>query len=180
MKEGKMTRTVAALTCTAALLLAAAEARAVETAINGPDAKPAPVAKPKGGDSNKNEAGEAAKQGQAAAPEAGKPDAAKTEDTKSGEGEAAKPESPATEGPQTQPEGESGPLSLGELTKEGFVIRTTNFIPAEAVTRQSGKISSDAVIVTLQTSTATAVCFYTLKAYVGKKLNTIPACTVHR
>ena len=53
-------------------------------------------------------------------------------------------------------------------------------IPADAVTRQSGKISSDAVIVTLQKSTSTAVCFYTLKAYVGKKLTTIAACTVHR
>ena len=175
-----MTRTVAALTCAAALLLAAAEARAVEPAINGPEAKPAPAAKPKGGDTNKNEARQAAKQDQSAAPEAGKPYAAKAEDTKSGGGEAAKPESPATEGPQTQPEGDSGPVSLGELTKEGFTIRTTDFIPAEAVTRQSGKISTDAVIVTLQTSTATAICFYTLKAYVGKKLNTIPACTVHR
>ncbi len=180
MKEVKMARTVAALTCAAALLLAAAEARAVEPAISGPEAKPAPAAKPKGGDTNKNEAGEAAKQGQAATPEAGKPDAAKTEDTKSGEGEAAKPESPATESPHAEPAGDSGPVSLGELTKDGFMIRATDFIPAEAVTRQSGKISSDAVIVTLQTSTATAVCFYTLKAYVGKKLNTIPACTVHR
>ena len=178
MKEGKMARTVATLTCAVALLLAAAEARAIEPAINGPEAKPAPAAKPKSGDTNKNEEGDAAKQGQAAAPEGGKPDAAKAEDTKSGEGEAPKPESPATE--QAQPEGSSGPVSLGELTKDGFVIRTTDFIPAEAVTRQSGKISSDAVIVTLQTSTATAVCFYTLKAYVGKKLNTIPACTVHR
>jgi len=124
-----MTRTVAALTCAAAFFLAAAEARAVEPAINEPEAKPAP---------------------------------------------------PPTETPQAEPEGDSGPVSLGELTKQGFVIRTTDFIPAEAVTRQSGKISSDAVIVTLQTSTATAVCFYTLKAYVGKKLNAIPACTVHR
>jgi len=71
-------------------------------------------------------------------------------------------------------------VTLAELTRDGFVIRTTNFIPAEAVTRQSGKVSSDAFIVTLQTTTSTAVCFYTLKAYVGKKLTTIPACTVHR
>ena len=71
-------------------------------------------------------------------------------------------------------------VSLGELTKEGFEIRATEFIPAEAVTRHSGKVSSDAVVVTLQKSNSTAVCFYTLKAYVGKKLTTIPACTVHR
>jgi hypothetical protein len=48
------------------------------------------------------------------------------------------------------------------------------------VTRQSGKLSADAVIVTLQKTTSTAVCFYTLKAYVGKKLSTIAACTVHQ
>jgi hypothetical protein len=48
------------------------------------------------------------------------------------------------------------------------------------VTRHSGKVSFDAVIATLQKTTVAAVCFYTLKAYVGKKLATIPACTVHR
>src|SRR3989304_5190862 len=85
---------------------------------------------------------------------------------------AAKPEEAAK--PQAA---EGGPVTLAELTRDGFVIRTTNFIPAEAVTRQSGKVSSDAFIVTLQTTTSTAVCFYTLKAYVGKKLTTIPACT---
>lgn len=94
--------------------------------------------------------------------------------------EAAKPEetSPGPAAGETQPE--SGPASLGELTKDGFEIRTTDFIPAEAVTRQSGKVSSDAIVVTLQKTTATAVCFYMLKAYVSKKLTTIPACTVHR
>ncbi|MBC8013373.1 MAG: hypothetical protein H7X74_04725 [Methyloceanibacter sp.] len=71
-------------------------------------------------------------------------------------------------------------MSLAELTRDGFEIRTTSFVPAEAVTRQSGKVSSDALIVTLQKTTSTAVCFYTLKAYVGKKLTTIPPCTVHR
>jgi len=87
---------------------------------------------------------------------------------------------PQPRGAETpSPEGNSGPLSLGELTRDGFEIRATDFIPAEAVTRQSGKVTSDAVIVTLQKTTSTAVCFYTLKAYVGKKLTTIPACTVH-
>jgi hypothetical protein len=71
-------------------------------------------------------------------------------------------------------------MALGELTKDGFSISATAFVPADAVTRQSGKVSSDAVVVTLQKSTETAICFYTLKAYVGKKLSTIPACTVHR
>jgi hypothetical protein len=113
--------------------------------------------------------------------------------TKPGEGEGAKPESgeaakpaeaqpsAASPAPETKPaESESGPVSLAELTREGFEIRATNFIPAEAVTRQSGKVTSDAFIVTLQKTSSTAVCFYTLKAYVGKKLTTIPACTVHR
>src|SRR5262249_32665453 len=67
--------------------------------------------------------------------------------------------------------GEGGLVPLAELVKDGFVIRTTDFIPADAVTRH--------VIVTLQQSTSTAVCFYTLKAYVGKKLTTIAAFTVH-
>ncbi len=80
----------------------------------------------------------------------------------------------------TSPEADSGPVSLGELTKDGFEIRATDFIPAEAVTRHSGKVSSDAILVTLQKTNATAICFYTLKAYVGNKLTTIPACTVHR
>jgi hypothetical protein len=157
-----MTKMAVTLTCAAALFLAVAEARAVEPgasppAANAPGAKPAPTAKP---------------------------EAAKGDDTKSEEDETAKPEEGAptaeAEGPEAQPEGDGGPVSLAELTKDGFVIRTSNFIPAEAVTRQSGKVSSDALVLTLQKTTSTAVCFYTLKAYVGKKLNTIPACTVHR
>ena len=87
------------------------------------------------------------------------------------------PESAAPETPQAA---EDTPASLGDLTREGFEIIATDFIPAEAVTRQSGKVASDAVVVTLQKQNATAVCFYTLKAYVGKKLTAIPACTVHR
>ncbi|MEX1060501.1 MAG: hypothetical protein WED13_05720 [Methyloceanibacter sp.] len=156
-----MTKMVLALGCAAALLFASAEARAAQ---QGGAAPVAPGAKPE---------------------EAAKPQAAEGEGGKTEEGEAAKPEeappSAGAQGPETTPpESESGPLSLAELTRDGFEIRTTNFIPAEAVTRQSGKVSSDAVIITLQKTTSTAVCFYTLKAYVGKKLTTIPACTVHR
>jgi hypothetical protein len=90
------------------------------------------------------------------------------------------PSAPAAGDTTETPLPESKPVALVELTKEGFEVRGTEFIPAEAVTRQSGKVSSDAIVVTLQKSTATAVCFYTLKAYVSKKLTTIPACTVHR
>jgi hypothetical protein len=66
------------------------------------------------------------------------------------------------------------------LLKEGFEVRTTTFVPADAVTRQSGKDSLDAIVVTLQKDAASAVCFYTLRAYVSKELSTLPACTVHR
>ncbi len=120
------------------------------------------------------------------------PKATEGEGTKPEAGEAAKPENgvppakPETDAPSAQPgsaetpQPEGGPLSLGELTGDGFEIHATAFIPAEAVTRHSGKVSSDAIVVTLQKTNQTAVCFYTLKAYVGKKLTTIPACTVHR
>jgi hypothetical protein len=146
-----MTKLVLALACAAALLFASAAAPA------------APAAKPE---------------------EAAKPQAAEGEGAKT-EGEAAKPDEAvpsagAESAAAPPPESESGPVTLAELTRDGFEIRTTNFIPAEAVTRQSGKVSSDAFIVTLQKATSTAVCFYMLKAYVGKKLTTIPACTVHR
>jgi hypothetical protein len=151
-----MSKTVLTLACAGALLLASAGMR---VAAQGPtpEAKPAtPATKP-------------ATEGEGVKPEAG---------------EAAKPEENAasteTDGGGTSPEGEGAPLSLAELTRDGFEIRATDFIPAEAVTRHAGKVSSDAVIVTLQKTTATAVCFYTLKAYVGKKLPTIPACTLHR
>lgn len=153
-----MMKMLLTLAC-AALPFAFAEARAAE-----PGTKPAPVAKPKAGKS-----------------EGTNPEEAKPEATTDEGSEATKPEdgAPTAESgsSEAQPEGDSGPVSLGELTKDGFVIRISNFIPADAVTRQSGKVSSDA---TMQKSTSTAVCFYTLKAYVGKKLNTIPACTVHR
>jgi hypothetical protein len=142
---------VLSLTCAAVLLCAVGTAQA-----QAPETKPEPAAP-------------GATNGQPPKPEPAEP--------------------PKTE-PQAPPAPESGeapaagteeaPASLGDLTREGFEIITTNFIPAEAVTRQSGKVSSDAVVVTLQKQNATAVCFYTLKAYVGKKLTAIPACTVHR
>jgi hypothetical protein len=87
---------------------------------------------------------------------------------------------PAPEGAAPQPDSEGKPVTLGEIMRDGFEIRAATFVPAEAVTRQSGKVSPDAVMVTLQKAPATAVCLYSLKAYVGKKLATIPACTVHR
>ena len=113
---------------------------------------------------------------------------------KPGEGAAAGPKSETGEAPKSaEPapstsaastaapaEGDSQSATLAALLQEGFEVRTTTFVAADAVTRQSGKVSSDAIVVTLQKDAATAVCFYTLKAYVSKKLGTIPACTVHR
>jgi hypothetical protein len=53
-------------------------------------------------------------------------------------------------------------------------------VPADAVTRQLGKVSPDAIILTLQRETAIAVCYYTLKAYVKESLTDIASCTVFR
>jgi hypothetical protein len=156
-----MTKMVLTLACVAALLFAFAKAPAAGqggAAPSAPDAKPAPAASPK--------------------PAEG--EGTKTEEVEAAKPEEAMPSAGAESAAAPPPESESGPLTLAELTRDGFEIRTTNFVPAEAVTRQSGKVSSDAFIVTLQKATSTAVCFYTLKAYVGKKLTTIPACTVHR
>lgn len=81
-------------------------------------------------------------------------------------------------GPATG-ESKSG-SSLKDLVNDGFVIRTTVFIPAEAVTRQLGKVSGDAVVVTLQKQFSTAICYYSFKAYVGAGLTKIGSCTVHQ
>jgi len=122
----------------------------------------------------------AAAQDAPASPEA-KPTSPEAKPTTQGEG--TKPEEPAPSATLAAPTTEATagePVSLGELIGDGFEIRATDFIPVEAVTRHSGKVSSDAIVVTLQKTNSTAVCFYTLKAYVGKKLTAIPACTVHR
>jgi hypothetical protein len=155
VKQDSMGRTVLTLACVAALAVALSEARAAGPSGAAP-ASPRNTPEP------------------AAGPKTGEGAGAKTEP-----GEAAKPATTAPAAP-TPPSQDSQTVTLAELTKEGFEIRTTVFVPAEAVTRQSGKVSSDAIMVTLQKTTATAVCFYTLKAYVSKKLSTIPACTVHR
>ncbi len=157
MRDAALSNMVLTLACAGMLLLASAELRA---AAQGPT----PESKP-------------------TTPEV-KPATPEGEGTKTEAGETAKPAESApsavTGGGESPSEGEGAPLPLADLTKDGFEIRATAFVPAEAVTRHSGKASADAVIVTLQKSTATAVCFYTLKAFVGKKLTTIPACTVHR
>ncbi|MGD9501467.1 MAG: hypothetical protein AB7V40_03150 [Methyloceanibacter sp.] len=102
--------------------------------------------------------------------DASKPDASKPAETAPSAGTAS---------PATPPDGE-GQSTFAALLQEGFEVRATTFVPADAVNRQSGNVSSDAVLVTLQKGASSAVCFYTLKAYVSQKLGTIPACTVHR
>jgi hypothetical protein len=71
-------------------------------------------------------------------------------------------------------------VKMKDLLAEGFLIRTTVLVPADAVTRQLGKVSPDAIILTLQKETAAAVCYYTLKAYVKESLTDIASCTVFR
>ena len=71
-------------------------------------------------------------------------------------------------------------VKMKDILAEGFLIRTTVLVPADAVTRQLGKVSPDAIILTLQKETAIAVCYYTLKAYVKESLTDIASCTVFR
>jgi hypothetical protein len=135
------------------------------------------------------QAGGAGQSGPAPAPPAAPPEPAPAQ--KTGEGAGTKTEaddkpkpaetapSPGAQSPAPPSDGDSQ-STLAALMREGFEVRTTAFVPAEAVTRQSGKVSSDAIVVTLQKEAASAVCFYTLKAYVSRKLSTIPACIVHR
>ena len=120
----------------------------------------------------------------AAKPEAAAPSPSQNEGAKP---EASEPAKPAESAPSTgagapaaPSAGETPSATLASLLQEGFEVRATAFVPADAVARQAGKSSSDAILVTLQKAAVSAVCFYTLKAYVSKKLGTIPACTVHR
>ena len=93
-------------------------------------------------------------------------------------GAAAPPDEKA---PPPGAEGEiKATARMKDLLGDGFLIRTTLLVPAETVTRQSGKVTSDALIVTLQKETAIAVCYYTLKAYVKEGLTNIASCTVFR
>ena len=71
-------------------------------------------------------------------------------------------------------------VKMKDILAEGFLVRTTVLVPAEAVTRQIGKVSSDAILLSLQKESAIAVCYYTLKAYVKEGLTDIASCTVFR
>jgi len=126
----------------------------------------------------------------AAAPadKAGAPEASEPKDDSAGD--AAKPDEKGDEAPPPDAKAEEAPpagageiqsgVKMKDLLAEGFLIRTTVLVPAEAVTRQLGKVSPDAIILTLQKETAAAVCYYTLKAYVKESLTDIASCTVFR
>jgi hypothetical protein len=78
------------------------------------------------------------------------------------QGEAAKPEAPKSDAPEKPAEAaapksgdgeeasvagvEKGGLKMQELLAEGFQIKTTVLVPAEIVTRQTGKVSPDALM----------------------------------
>jgi hypothetical protein len=131
----------------------------------------------------------------AGAPEASEPkgdsagDAAKP-DEKGDDADEAKDEGKGDEAPPPDAKAEEAPpagageiqsgVKMKDLLAEGFLIRTTVLVPADAVTRQLGKVSPDAIILTLQKETAAAVCYYTLKAYVKESLTDIASCTVFR
>ena len=119
-----------------------------------------------------------------AAPEKGAPEASEPKDADKSKEEAKPDEAPppdakAEEAPPAGG-GIQSAVKLKDILAEGFLIRTTVLVPAEAVTRQIGKVSSDAVLLTLQKETAIAVCYYTLKAYVKEGLTDIASCTVFR
>jgi hypothetical protein len=117
---------------------------------------------------------------------AGKPD----EDAKDGDADTSKDEGKPDEAPADAKAEEAPPapaaggiqsaVKMKDLLAEGFLIRTTVLVPADAVTRQLGKVSPDAIILTLQKETAIAVCYYTLKAYVKESLTDIASCTAFR
>jgi hypothetical protein len=119
-----------------------------------------------------------------ASPEKGAPEAFEPKDADKSKEEAKPDETPppdakAEEAPPAGG-GIQSAVKLKDILAEGFLIRTTVLVPAEAVTRQIGKVSSDAALLTLQKETAIAVCYYTLKAYVKEGLTDIASCTAFR
>ena len=121
---------------------------------------------------------------QDASPEKGAPEASEPKDADKSKEEAKPDEAPPPDAKaeETPPAagGIQSAVKLKDILAEGFLIRTTVLVPAEAVTRQIGKVSSDAILLTLQKESAIAVCYYTFKAYVKEGLTDIASCTVFR
>jgi len=89
-----------------------------------------------------------------ASPEKGAPEAFEPKDADKSKEEAKPDETPppdakAEEAPPAGG-GIQSAVKLKDVLAEGFLIRTTVLVPAEAVTWQIGKVSSDAVLLTLQ------------------------------
>ena len=73
--------------------------------------------------------------------------------------EAPPPDAKAEDAPPAGAGEIQSGVKMKDLLAEGFLgIRTTVLVPADAVTRQLGKVSPDAIILTLQKETAAAVC----------------------
>ena len=89
-----------------------------------------------------------------ASPEKGAPEASEPKDADKSKEEAKPDEAPPPDAKaeETPPAagGIQSAVKLKDILAEGFLIRTTVLVPAEAVTRQIGKVSSDAVLLTLQ------------------------------
>ena len=165
--------------CAAAFLCVASAVSAAE-----PEKGSTPPAED-GANASKSDVGGAGKtESEPSGSEASEPEAGTDSDAdKPKDGDAEKQpegEGPSNQGPQAADR--KGAAKLKDLTADGFLIRTTVFVPADAVTRQTGRISSDAMVLTLQKETVIAICYYTLRAYVNgrKGLTKIPSCTVYQ
>jgi hypothetical protein len=119
-----------------------------------------------------------------ASPEGATPEASEPKDADKSKDEAKPDEAPPADAKAEDAPPAGGGIQsavkMKDILAEGFLVRTTVLVPAEAVTRQIGKVSSDAILLTLQKESAIAVCYYTLKAYVKEGLTDIASCTVFR
>ena len=96
-----------------------------------------------------------------ASPEKGVPEASEPKDADKSKEEAKPDETPPPHAKSEEAPPAGGDIQssvkLKDILAEGFLIRTTVLVPADAVTWQIGKVSSDAVLLTLQKQTAIAV-----------------------
>jgi hypothetical protein len=95
-----------------------------------------------------------------ASPEKGVPEASEPRDADKSKEEAKPDETPPPDAKSEEAPPAGGDIlssvKLKDILAEDFLIRTTVLVPADAVTRQIGKVSSDAVLLTLQKQTAIA------------------------
>lgn len=69
--------------------------------------------------------------------------------------------------------------TLLALSKEGFEVKATAFVPSEAATRQVGRSTPDAIVLTMQRGSSIAICYHTLNAFVNDELPTLENCLLH-